>query len=166
MRLLVYTLLRLVMILAAAGVLYLLGLRSWALWLLAVVVGAMLSFLVLRPQRDAAAEVLARHDPFREEHRPRFSDAVQGDAAHEDALVDAAERPGAEGGPAGRAGQPAAEHPAAGQAADGQTAAGHVVAAPDSAEAPTRAGSSARDADRQADAGGTPGQRGSDRRAP
>ncbi|MCK6209796.1 DUF4229 domain-containing protein [Georgenia sp. EYE_87] len=96
MRLLVYTLLRLGLVLAAAGVLYLVGLRSWVLWIAAVVVGALLSFLLLGRQREDAASVLAQYDPLREE-RPAFSPKVQQDADYEDAVVDAAE-PGAAGG--------------------------------------------------------------------
>ena len=89
MRLLVYTLFRLALVLAAAGLLYLLGLRSWVLWVAAVVVGALVSFLVLGRQREEAAKVLAQYDPLREE-RPTFSPQVEADAAYEDAIVDAA----------------------------------------------------------------------------
>ncbi len=92
MRLLVYSLLRVVLVLASAGVLYLFGMRSWLLWVVAVVVGALLSYLLLRPQGRAAAEVIAQLSPLREE-RPTFSESAQADAAYEDALVDAAERP-------------------------------------------------------------------------
>jgi hypothetical protein len=90
MRLLVYTLLRLGLVLASAGVLYLLGLRSWVLWIAAVVVGALLSFLLFGRQREDAASVLAQYDPLREE-RPTFSPKVEADAAYEDAVVDATE---------------------------------------------------------------------------
>lgn len=89
MRLLVYSLLRVLLILAAAGVLHLLGMRSWLLWVTAVVVGAMLSFLLLKPQGREAAGVLAELDPMRDQ-RPTFSKDVEADAAYEDALVDAA----------------------------------------------------------------------------
>ena len=92
MRLLVYTVLRLVIVLAAAGALYLLGMRSWLLWVIAIVVGALVSYLVLRPQGRAAAEVIAEYSPLRQE-RPKFSPTVEADAAYEDAAVD--ERPGA-----------------------------------------------------------------------
>ncbi|TRW44449.1 DUF4229 domain-containing protein [Georgenia yuyongxinii] len=87
MRLLVYTVLRLLLVLAAAGVLYLIGMRSWLLWVTAVVVGALISYLVLRPQGRAAAEVIAELSPLRED-RPTFSAAAEDDAAYEDALVD------------------------------------------------------------------------------
>lgn len=90
MRLLVYTLLRVLLVLAAAGLLYLLGMRSWLLWVTAVVVGALLSYLFLRPPGRAAAGVLAEYSPVRAE-RPVFSPAVEADAAYEDALVDDAE---------------------------------------------------------------------------
>jgi len=105
MRLLVYTLFRLGLVLAAAGLLYLLGLRSWVLWVVAVVIGALVSFLVLGRQREEAARVLAQYDPLREE-RPTFSPEVEADAAYEDAVVDAA---------AGRR-EPAGEVPVAGSA--------------------------------------------------
>jgi hypothetical protein len=87
MRLLAYTLLRLGLVLAAAGVLYLLGLRSWVLWIAAVIIGALVSFLLFGRQREDAASVLAQYDPLREE-RPAFSPKVEADAAYEDAVVD------------------------------------------------------------------------------
>ncbi len=107
MRLLVYSLLRVLLVLASAGVLYLLGMRSWLLWLAAVVVGALLSYLVLRNQGRAAAEVIAQLSPLREE-RPKFSDGVEADAAYEDGLVDAADHGVAPAGPAPRDGTDAA----------------------------------------------------------
>lgn len=94
MRLLVYTLLRVLLVLASAGVLYLLGMRSWLLWLTAVVVGALLSYLLLRTQGRAAAEVISQLSPLREE-RPTFSPGAEADAAYEDGLVDEAEHTGA-----------------------------------------------------------------------
>ncbi|GAA4418317.1 hypothetical protein GCM10023169_07750 [Georgenia halophila] len=90
-RLLFYTVLRVAIVLACAGVLYLLGMRAWLLWVTAIVVGALVSFLVLRRQHAGAAEVLAEYDPLREK-RPVFSDEVEADAAYEDAAVDAAAR--------------------------------------------------------------------------
>ena len=90
MRLLVYTLLRVLLVLASAGVLYLLGMRSWLLWLAAIVIGALLSYLLLRTQGRAAAEVISQLSPLREE-RPKFSEGVEADAAYEDGLVDEAE---------------------------------------------------------------------------
>ncbi len=87
MRLLVYSLLRVLLVLASAGVLYLLGMRSWLLWLTAVVVGALLSYLLLRNQGHAAAEAISQLSPLREE-RPKFSERVEEDAAYEDGLVD------------------------------------------------------------------------------
>ncbi len=92
MRLLVYTVLRLLIVLAAAGLLYWVGMRSWVLWITALVVGALVSFLVLGKQRDAAVQVLAERDPARRP-RPRFSPTVEADAAYEDAIVDAGTSP-------------------------------------------------------------------------
>lgn len=112
MRLFVYTLLRLGLVLAAAGLLYLVGLRSWILWVAAVIVGALVSFLLLGRQRDEAAAVLAQYDPLREE-RPTFSPKVEADAAYEDAVVDAAERrgPGDDAGSGSAVGQEAPGQP-------------------------------------------------------
>jgi hypothetical protein len=89
-RLLVYSLLRVLLVLVSAGVLYLLGMRSWLLWLAAVIIGALLSYLLLRTQGRAAAEVISQLSPLREE-RPKFSEQVEADAAYEDGLVDEAE---------------------------------------------------------------------------
>ncbi|WP_341360236.1 DUF4229 domain-containing protein [Georgenia sp. M64] len=88
MRLVVYSLLRLLMVLAAAGVLYLVGLRSWALWAAAIVVAALVSYVVLGRQRAAAAAVLAAHDPTRGA-TDRLARAGDADAAYEDAVLDA-----------------------------------------------------------------------------
>jgi len=100
-RLFVYSLLRVGIILACAVVLYLLGMRSWLLWGSAVVVGAMVSFLVLRRQHAEAAQVLSQYDPLRAQ-RPRFSREAEEDAAYEDAAVDAAGEGSAAGEPAGK----------------------------------------------------------------
>ncbi|RPF27441.1 DUF4229 domain-containing protein [Georgenia muralis] len=88
MRLVVYSLLRLLMVLAAAGVLYLVGLRSWALWAAAIVVAALVSYVVLGRQRAAAAAVLAAHDPTRGA-TDRLARAGESDAAYEDSVLDA-----------------------------------------------------------------------------
>lgn len=88
MRLVVYSLLRLLMVLAAAGVLYVVGLRSWALWAAAIVIGALVSYVVLGRQRAAAAAVLAAHDPTRGA-TDRLARAGDADAAYEDAVLDA-----------------------------------------------------------------------------
>ncbi|MFC7407015.1 DUF4229 domain-containing protein [Georgenia alba] len=99
MRLALYTLLRVGIVLACAGILYLLGMRSWLLWAVAIVLGALVSFLALRRQHAGAAEVLAQYDPLRSE-RPTFSDDVEEDAAYEDAALDAEDRPTARSGAA------------------------------------------------------------------
>lgn len=88
MRLIVYTLLRVLMVLAAGGLLYLAGLRSWGLWTAAIVVGALVSYVVLGRQRAAAAAVLAEHDPTRRA-TDRLARAGDVDAAYEDAVLDA-----------------------------------------------------------------------------
>lgn len=87
MRLIVYTLLRLLLVLAAGGLLYLAGLRSWALWAAAIVVGALVSYVVLGRQRAAAAAVLAAHDPTRRA-ADRLARAGDADAAYEDSVLD------------------------------------------------------------------------------
>ncbi|WP_420112487.1 DUF4229 domain-containing protein [Pseudactinotalea sp.] len=66
MSLLVYTLLRMLLVVAAGGLLYLAGLRGLLLVAVAVLVGALLSFLLLKPHRDRAVATLqefAERDP-------------------------------------------------------------------------------------------------------
>ena len=80
-----YTLLRLALIAGAFAALWLLGLRGWLVAVLAVVVGALLSYLLLPRQADAAAEVLARRS---RKASDSLDDAIAEDAAAEDALLD------------------------------------------------------------------------------
>ncbi|GAB2614235.1 DUF4229 domain-containing protein [Pseudactinotalea suaedae] len=58
MPLLIYTLLRVLLVVVAGGALYLLGMRGLLLVVVAVVVGALLSFLLLKGPRDRAAQTL------------------------------------------------------------------------------------------------------------
>ncbi len=85
MRLVKYSLLRLLLLAAALGLGYLLGLRGWLLAVLATVIAALASYALLAGSRDAAAAQLAEGASRR---RPRSS--VDDDAVHEDAAVDAA----------------------------------------------------------------------------
>ncbi|HLV04835.1 DUF4229 domain-containing protein [uncultured Georgenia sp.] len=78
-----YTLLRLAVLAVVLGLLWLVGVRGWLLPLLAVVVAALVSFLVLPKQAGEAAQVLAR----KRERKP-VEDAIAQDAAEEDALLD------------------------------------------------------------------------------
>lgn len=88
MPLLVYTLLRILLVVVAGGVLYLLGLRGLLLVVLAVVVGALLSYLLLKGPRERAAGTLQTMA----EREPRAARA-DGDALAEDAAVDASAEP-------------------------------------------------------------------------
>lgn len=90
MRFALYTLARLGLILAAGVLLYLAGMRSWLLWITAILVGSMVSFLVLR---RATAEVSQSLTSFRPRRASRGRSQAQQDAADEDALIDTAEEP-------------------------------------------------------------------------
>lgn len=59
MALIRYSLIRLVLLLAAAAVLYLVGLRGALLWIVAVVVAGLVAFIVLPRFHDRAAADLA-----------------------------------------------------------------------------------------------------------
>lgn len=85
MGLLLYSLLRLAVLAAALGLGYLLGLRSWLLVLVAVVLSAAVSYLLLRRPRDAAVRALAAGAGRRGTHH-----ALDVDTEHEDAADDAA----------------------------------------------------------------------------
>ncbi len=89
MPLLVYTLLRIALVIAAGGVLYLLGLRGLLLVGLAVVVGALLSYVLLPAQRRDAAGALQSIA----EREPRAS-TPDADARAEDAELDAVDEGG------------------------------------------------------------------------
>lgn len=74
MRLLLYSVLRVLLLLGALGLGYLLGLRSWLLVLVAVVIAAALSYLFLRGPRDAAVGELAAGFSRPRADRPRNAD--------------------------------------------------------------------------------------------
>lgn len=75
-----YSLVRLLLLLAVAAVLYLAGLRGALLWVLAVVVAALAAFITLPRSHDRAAADLARLL-----HRP-VPGHPGGDEVHEDDL--------------------------------------------------------------------------------
>ncbi|MGC0143008.1 DUF4229 domain-containing protein [Pseudactinotalea sp. Z1732] len=60
MPLLTYTLLRVALVVGAGALLYVLGVRSWLLVVLAVLIGAGLSYVLLAGPRQAAADDLER----------------------------------------------------------------------------------------------------------
>lgn len=78
----VYSLLRAVLFLAATGLLWWLGMRSWLAPVLGAVIAWALSYVLLARQRDAAARHLAARAEARRGGRPAGVDA---DAAAEDA---------------------------------------------------------------------------------
>lgn len=89
MRVLTYSLLRLLVFGVALGLGYLLGLRWWLLVLVAAVLAALASYAFLGRSRDAAAAALAERAARRGPRAPR----VDVDAEAEDAAVDAARVP-------------------------------------------------------------------------
>ena len=84
----IYTLLRVVLLGAAFGVLYWVGLRGWLLPVVAVVVALATSYLTLRRPRDAAARWMAQQGERRAARRPA-PPREDADALHEDARLDA-----------------------------------------------------------------------------
>lgn len=85
MPVLTYTLLRFLFMLGAGALLYVLGVRSWLLLALAVLIGAGLSYVLLNGPRHSAAKELER----RTGGRPtRFERSVDADADGEDAVFD------------------------------------------------------------------------------
>lgn len=102
MPVLVYSLLRILLIVAAGGGLYLAGMRGLLLVVVAVLVGAALSYVLLDKQRRASAEWLAA----RGRGHTRIEDRLAADADEEDALLDEEESAasGPSAGQGGRAG--------------------------------------------------------------
>lgn len=116
MPLLIYSLLRVAMFVAAGGLLWLAGLRGWLLVLAAIVVAALVSFLALPRQANAAAGVVAGTV---ERRQGRIDRATGADGDVEDALLDA----DGEGSPAPGAASPdgaAGTGPAPGAGEGGQ----------------------------------------------
>jgi len=87
-----YSLARLVLFVAALGVVYLLGARQLIALLLAAAISMLLSYVLLRPLRDQAAERLAARAQRRMAPRQPSEDEAVEDAAVE-ASLDAAEAP-------------------------------------------------------------------------
>ena len=84
MPVLVYSVLRILLIFGAGAGLYLAGMRGWLLVVVAVLVGAGLSYVLLDKQRRASAEWLAA----RGRRHTRLEDRLASDADAEDALLD------------------------------------------------------------------------------
>ena len=79
-----YSLLRLGLVLASMGLLWLIGVRHWILLVaFGVVIGAALSYLLLRRQRDATAAYLQHRVESRKESREDedVEDALTGEDA-------------------------------------------------------------------------------------
>lgn len=78
-----YSLIRLALLLAAAAILYLVGLRGALLWIVAVVVAGLVAFIVLPRFHDRAAADLA-HLVRRPAPPLPGEDEAHEDGAHED----------------------------------------------------------------------------------
>ncbi|MFJ3403376.1 DUF4229 domain-containing protein [Promicromonospora sp. NPDC090134] len=87
MPLVIYSLLRVALVAAALGALYLVGLRGWLLPVVAVLVALAVSYLTLGRPRDAATEWMAGRAERRAAARAA-APKIDADAAHEDAEVD------------------------------------------------------------------------------
>jgi Protein of unknown function (DUF4229) len=92
-----YSALRLALIAAVAVILYLVGMRNVLLWVVAIVLALLVSYLALGRQREAAAVYLAERRARRARTGERFSRAAEEDAAAEDEQVDDAVNPRSEG---------------------------------------------------------------------
>lgn len=129
----IYSVLRLALIVVLGVLLYAVGVRDLLLPVLAIVLALMVSYLVLGRQREAAAVYLAGRKQKRDATGERFSPAVAADAAFEDGQVDTvvasqtpADQPAADGEPAATGpdlrkpatGQTTSEQPVADQPAD------------------------------------------------
>ena len=82
-----YTFLRLLVLAAVLGLLWIVGLRGWLLLVVALVVAALVSFLVLPRQANEAAAVIARRGGRRRK-ASSLDQAIAQDAAEEDALLE------------------------------------------------------------------------------
>ena len=76
-----YTLLRVLFILVAAGILFLLNIKGLLLWILAIVIGGLVSYLALPKQRAAVVDSLSARRQHEAETGERFSPEIEQDAA-------------------------------------------------------------------------------------
>lgn len=95
-----YSVLRLGLFAACLAALYWAGLGGWLLVVVAALGAWGVSYVVLARPRDAAALYLAARAARRAESGRRFSRGAEADAAHEDAVVDAAGDPSVAADPA------------------------------------------------------------------
>lgn len=86
-----YSALRLGLFAACLGLLYWAGLGGWLVVVVAAFAAWGVSYVVLAGPRDAAARYLAERAARRAASGQRFSRNAEADAAHEDAVVDAAD---------------------------------------------------------------------------
>ena len=93
MPLVVYTLLRLALIAAAWVVLWLLGLTGPIWFVVAVLIGLMVSYAAFRGPRDAAARWLADRAARRRAAKGPRTSGIEDDADAEDRAIDAASTP-------------------------------------------------------------------------
>lgn len=85
MPLLTYSVYRVLLIVGAGAILYAFGARSLTLAILAIFVGMLLSYLVLKGPRDKAAKYLADRKAHRDQTGEQFSSEIEADAKAEDA---------------------------------------------------------------------------------
>lgn len=107
MRFLTYSLARIIIIFLVAIALYWLGMRSWLLWMSAVIIGALISYIALGTQRDQAARQLREWDPLRD--RPDSAPEHSEDTESEDSELEqrlASEETAYESGSAARLAKP------------------------------------------------------------
>lgn len=97
---LIYSAYRLGLLFAAAGLLYLLDLRSWLLWIAAVALSLLASYALLGRQRDRASEYLAQRRARREAGH-RFSRTQEEDFEDEDRLIEGFREDGGAGSRSG-----------------------------------------------------------------
>lgn len=93
MPLLVYTLLRMALLVAALAALWAVGMRGWLWVLVATVVAFAVAYAALPGRRDAAARWLAERAQERRRSGMRFGAGAQTDEAAEDDEVDQIARP-------------------------------------------------------------------------
>lgn len=96
----IYSVLRLALIVAVGFVLYLVGMRGWLLGVVAVLVALLVSYLALRRQREAAALYIATRRSDRQASGVRLGERLDRDNAAEDDAVDGSTPVTAPGRPA------------------------------------------------------------------
>ena len=115
---LIYSVLRIALIVVVGLALYLVGMRGWLLGVVAILLALLVSYLALSRQREAAALYIATRRTQRQASGVRLNERLDRDNADEDEAIDAGAPQPVRGATGTVDDQPSAARPAPAAAAD------------------------------------------------